>query len=48
MWLFGKKKDKAKAEPAIDIGATQKNLDDQVRMTDLNIKKYEKQCEQII
>jgi len=28
MWLFGKKKDKAKPEATVDIATTQKNLDD--------------------
>ena len=48
MWIFGKK-DKAKKEEKapVDIQSTQKNIDDQIRMSTLNITKYEKLCENL-
>lgn len=49
MWIFGKgkKKDKADKKAPIDIQGTQKSLDDQARMTGLNIQKYEAKCKDI-
>ena len=49
MWFFGKKKDKAAPEKKpVDIHGTQKKLDDQSRMLELNVKKYEKKCDDVV
>ena len=47
MWIFGKKKEAKKEDKPVDIQQTQKNIDDQIWMSTLNITKYEKLCENL-
>ena len=48
MWLFGKKKETPKQEPQQDVGTNILALDQQIRVIELKVSQYEKQCNTLV